>query len=141
VKPYGRVPIPSFLGPCWLVRKRCRNSWDGDYLYYIFNWCDEHRIWDSHCIGTDSPEEILIGGNIEDCDTHHDCLGEHGPIARIFWGFYNFGAAPDAIQKIFTRFNRVRDSRIRTAPPEHLRRIPVMDDLHLEATKEQSNAA
>lgn len=142
IKPCGPLPVPEFLWPCWLVKETFRH-WSA--LYMLFAWCDECQKWDRYGGDSQWAADIITGGTLEARCPHHrgqipddgtdevqNKRSKHaqhaGNIFTRFFGFYNFGAAPDEIQKIFKKSKTtLKGSRI--PPPEHLRRIQVVNDI------------
>lgn len=135
LQPFGRLPIPKFIEPCWFVRQRCYHC-TFKYLYHIICWCEECKVWDLHYGASKAPSEIVLGNTIEAFYPHHgDAEHHYDDTDKRFYAYYNFGAAPEEIQKIYQRYNRVGKERCHVPPPEHLRRIPVIQDLFEKESK------
>ena len=123
IKPFGNLPVPEFLWPCWLVREKSRH-WRP--LYLLFAWCDECQRWDRYGAQDEWSADIIAGGTLDARCPHH--RGHPGDIFNRFFGFYNFGAAPNEIQAIYKK-TRTTLKGWHTPPPEHLRRIKVVNDI------------
>jgi hypothetical protein len=128
IKPCGHLPVPEFLWPCWLIKQTYRaigfRSWGT--LYALFAWCDECGRWDRYGAQEKWGADVINGDTFEARIPHH--RGHPNDMDGRFFGFYNFGAAPVEIQAIVKKLNRTKKSW-HTPPPEHLRRIQVVNDI------------